>query len=278
MEWGKPRPMWAGGPGAIFVALAAALWMAGAIGAAEPAEVPVRPDAAAHPEAAARPEAAKSDVDSAALRDFLLGPDRTLSTRRDAAEALLDKDTPESRAVLVQVLVGPMPLDVTLAVLEALAARDKAGGEFIEPLFALLRSDDDAVRRAAAAAFGAYPGDDRVLGRLTQLASSAETPQAQRLAAVQAMSQLIDKRVIGELVRLTADPKPAVAAAADDALADMTGLKDLGQAPRPGPSGGRNTSRTPRPCSWPACCGSPAKTPGGAKLSWNASRPASSAT
>ena len=158
------------------LALAAALWVGGSAPAAE---------TPAAPAPATGTDAARGDVAPAALRDFLVGPDRTLSTRRDAAEALLDKDTPAARAVLVQVLTGPMPQDVTLAVLEALAARDKAGEEFVEPLFTLLRSEDEPVRRGAAAAFGAYQGNDRVLGRLSVLAASAEAPQAQRLAAGQ---------------------------------------------------------------------------------------------
>lgn len=215
MEQGKPRPRWAGGASAIVFAL----WAVSAVVAAEP---PAPPATAA----------AKDDVTPSALRDFLVGPDRTFSTRRDAADALLDKDTPAARAALVQVLAGPMPHDVTLAVLEALGAREKTGEEFVEPLFAILASEDEPVRRAAAVAFGAYQGNDRVQGRLSVLASSAEAPVPQRLAAILALSRLIDKHSIEVLVRLASDPKPMVSVAAADALADMTGLSDVGPSPQ----------------------------------------------
>jgi hypothetical protein len=50
--------------------------------------------------AAARPaEPSKSDQELVRLRDFVVGADRTLVTRRDAAQVLLDKDTPAARAV-----------------------------------------------------------------------------------------------------------------------------------------------------------------------------------
>jgi HEAT repeat protein len=170
----------------------------------------------------------KVDADLANLRDFLVGPDRTFGTRRDAADALLDKDTPQARAVLVEVLSSPMPSKVTLAALEAVSGREKAHEAFIEPLFLLLKHEDEAIRRAAAAAFGGFQGNDRVLGRLKSLAAAADTPQVQRLAAIQTLAHLIDKHSIEALVRLTGDAKATVAGAAAEALGDMTGLKDLG--------------------------------------------------
>ncbi|MGB2974582.1 MAG: hypothetical protein WBD18_00900, partial [Phycisphaerae bacterium] len=80
------------------------------------------------------------------LRDFLTGPSRTFETRRDAAAGLLEKDLPEARAILLDVLASPS--DAARAVLEKIAARDSAHEAFIEPLFQLLRSDDEATRRA----------------------------------------------------------------------------------------------------------------------------------
>jgi HEAT repeat protein len=209
------------------MALTAALWTAASAASAAESPSPAAPVAA--PSAA---DSRKDDVAPSALRDFLIGPDRTFSTRRDAADALLEKDTPAARAVLVQVLEGPMPRDVTLAVLEALAAREKADEEFVAPLAGLLGSDDESVRRAAAMAFGAYQGSDRVQGRLATLASSAAAPAPHRLAAITALSRLIDKHSISTLVRLASDPQPPVAAAAATALAEMTGLENVGPSPQ----------------------------------------------
>jgi len=178
------------------------------------------------------PEPPKADAELSRLRDFLVGADRTFSTRLDAADVLLDKDTPAARAVLTEVLAGPAPSEPVLAVLGALADRDRVHAAFVEPLFALLRGEDEPARRAAAAAFAALQGSEKVRVRLGDLATEAETPPAVRVAAVQALGRLMDKPSIEALVRLTADARPAVAAAAAQALADATGLKDVGAAPR----------------------------------------------
>ena len=212
---------------AIIVFLGAVLvpcgWDGRAAGAAEGSP------AVAFARAAAKPaEPPKADPELARLRDFIVGPDRTLSTRHDAAEALLDKDTPAARDVLVEVLAGPAPSEPVLAVLEAVAGRDHVPPVFIEPLFALLKSDDEATRRAAASAFAALQGNDKARVRLKELATGADTPLPVRVAAVQALGRLIDKLSIEAMVRLTGDPQAAVAAAAAEALADMTGVKDVG--------------------------------------------------
>jgi HEAT repeat protein len=179
--------------------------------------------------AAVRPaEPSKADPELVRLRDFVVGADRTLATRRDAAEVLLDKDTPAARAILLEVLSGPAPSEPILAVLEAIGGRESANPAFVEPLLALLRSDDDPTRRAAAAAFAAYQGNDKVRTRLGDLAGLPEAPVAARVAAAGALGRLMDKSSIEALVRLTSDTKPPVAAAAAEALADMTGLRDFG--------------------------------------------------
>ena len=184
---------------------------------------------AAAPAETAPPEA---DAEVASLRDFLTGADRTLATRRDAADALLTKDTPAARAVLLEVLASPAPSDATRAVLEALALRESAHDDLIAPLFRLLESDDAAVRTAAARAFSAYQGDDQVLAGLKEVASGTGTGGASvgtdaRLAAVEALARILDKRAIDTLVGLTQDPQAPVAEAAAAALAAMTGLTDL---------------------------------------------------
>ncbi len=207
--WPTARPM----AGALTIALAVCLLLAGAAatsGAPAPAEPP------------------KTDAELARLRDFLVGTDRTLGTRRDAAEVLLEKDTAPARAILVDVMSGPTPSEATLAILDAIAGRESAADAYVEPLFQLLRSDDEPTRRAAALAFGAYQAGGKVLARLKDLATAAEGPLPGRLAAIQALSQIMDKRSIEALARLAADPKPAVAAAAAEALDNITGLKALG--------------------------------------------------
>lgn len=190
--------------------LAAALVLVGAFPSAVRAEADVPPDATAEQKELAR------------LRDFLVGPDRTFSTRRDAADALFDKDSDAARAILVEALTAPS--DASLAVLDVLAGCARAHGIFVDPLFALLKRDDEASRKNAALAFGAYAGDAKVMGGLKALLAAPGTPPAVRLAVVQALAQIVDRPSIEALVEATADSDAAIASAASAALADMTAL------------------------------------------------------
>lgn len=184
------------------------------------------------PAAAAEAAPAEGDAEVASLRDFLTGADRTFATRRDAADALLAKGTPAARAVLLEVLSSPVPSDATRAVLEALALGESAHEDLIDPLFKLLQGDDAAIRSAAARAFSAYQGHEKVLTGLKEIASGAGTGGTAagteaRLAAVEALARILDKRAIDTLVGLTADPQAPIAEAAAAALATMTGLTDM---------------------------------------------------
>jgi len=165
----------------------------------------------------------------ARLHDFLAGPSRTFATRRDAAAGLLEKNLPEARAILVEVLATPS--EAARAVLETIAARDSADEAFIDPLFQLLRSDDEATRRAAALAFGAYQTNDKVLAGLKDLARSAKTPTAVRLSAIEALGGIMDPRAVAALVEVAGDPSAEVASAASRALADMTGVAEFAATP-----------------------------------------------
>ena len=160
------------------------------------------------------------------LRDFLAGPNRTFATRRDAAAGLLEKDSDDARTILVEVLAAPS--EAARAVLGEIAARDSASEAFIDPVFQLLRSEDEAVRRAAAQAFGAYQGNEKVLAGLKDLATDAKAPVPVRLSAVEALSQIVDPRAVAALVEATSTAPGDVATAAARALVDMTGLAEFG--------------------------------------------------
>lgn len=184
--------------------------------------------AAAGPVSAAVSTAAEgADAELTRLRDFLTGSDRTFATRRDAARVLIEKESPEARAVLLEVLSSPASSEATRAVLEVLASRAAADPALVDPLFNLLESDDADIRRAAAGAFGAYQGDEKVLAGLKVLASGTSAGTGARLAAVAALARLLDKRAIATLVDLTDTPAREVASAAADALAEMTGRADV---------------------------------------------------
>ncbi len=195
-------------------ALAAAAWLLG-LAAAEPVA------------AAVSTTADGTDAELTRLQGFLTGAERTFATRRDAAQVLVEKDTPQARSFLLQVLSSPAPSEATRAVLEVLASRGTADPALVDPLFALLESDDADIRRAAADAFGAYQGSEKVLDGLEALASGTSAPMASRLAAVEALGGLFDKRAVAILVDLTGAPAREVAQASAEALAEMTGVPDL---------------------------------------------------
>ncbi|HUS46411.1 MAG TPA: HEAT repeat domain-containing protein [Phycisphaerae bacterium] len=176
-------------------------------------------------EAPAEPTDAET-TELARLRDFLTGPDRTAATRRDAAAGLLDKNSDAARTILLEVLSTPS--EASQAVLGVLAARSAADEAFIDPLFQLLRSDNETMRRSAALAFGAYQGNDKVLARLKDLVADSRERTGVRLAAVEALAQIVDKRSVAALVEATGDAQDEVAVAAAQALADMTGLAEAG--------------------------------------------------
>lgn len=206
-----PKQDHVGAPGVRLMAavLAASVVLSAAAGAIGAAESPGR--------------ASSTDKELERLRSFLVGPDRTFPTRRDAAEALVEKDTEGSRAVLVEVLATPS--EAALAVLDVLASKAGANEAFLDPLFGLLTNDDAEVRRRAALAFGAYPGSDRVVTGLNAILADTALPRQNRLAAVEALAQIVDPRSIEALVAATDDADSAVASAADRALSDMTGLE-----------------------------------------------------
>ena len=167
-------------------------------------------------------EPTPDEKEVARLRDFLVAPDRTFGTRRDAATALLEKGSDAANAVLIEVLATPS--EAAMAVLDVLAAHDSGAEAFIDPLFNLLKSDDETIRRRASLAFGVYQGNDKVLeGLKKQLADTAASPPV-RLAALEALAQIVDRRAIEALVEATADADKTIAGAAALALGDMTGL------------------------------------------------------
>ena len=111
------------------------------------------------------------------------------------------------------------------AAVRALADRPTADPTLVDPLVRLLDPQTaDPVLTAAGDALVAFKGDPHVLDQLIARATAGD--ERVRAVAAKALGTFVDKRAAGALVGLT-DPTanpPAVANAADAAMAYLTGL------------------------------------------------------
>jgi HEAT repeat protein len=162
----------------------------------------------------------RSGIDSlkTRLQDRSLGQDQ----RDDIARRLASIDTDEARLVLVSVLTDSGDPPGRLAVARALADAEPAAA-FLNPLFALF---DDAASRplleATSDALSRYKSDRSVVTRLISL-TDASRSDAVRIAAIDALSTLSDRRAVERLVSLSSDASPSVASAALTGLAELSG-------------------------------------------------------
>jgi HEAT repeat protein len=187
-----------------------------------PARAPVAEAAAATQPTAATP----NDPGS-----ILLSKTAAQADRDEAALQLLDFQTPEARATLLNALRNGGH-DVLLALARALADDPHPDPQFVEPLAALLGGErilNDAAARALAR-LGNVPAARQ---HLLDFVQDGHETVGSRAAVVHALGSIVDKRVAAELVNLLSDPHEAdaIQAAAAAALLDMTGLGDLGSQP-----------------------------------------------
>jgi len=106
-------------------------------------------------------------------------------------ELLRHKDRPYVQRALCQVLVER-------------ATREPAAlhRQFVDPLLALLGSEDEALRAEAARTLAAY-ANENVPQRLGELAADASAPKVKRLAAVDALAPNIHRQeVVAQLIAL----------------------------------------------------------------------------
>ncbi|MCC6239190.1 MAG: HEAT repeat domain-containing protein [Phycisphaerales bacterium] len=147
--------------------------------------------------------------------------------RDEAARRLEDRQTPQTRKILLDTLISAADPGGQLAVARALIGR-RPEEDFRDPLFALIgrsRQQSDAATMALAG----YKGDAEVIRRLTDLAQ-ASGPEAVRLAAIRALGMFTERRAAAALISLleTAGESDAIHSAAMDALVYLTGLDDFG--------------------------------------------------
>ena len=194
--------------------------LAAAIALASPqpsfAQVTAPPDASA--------DTARKDLEQA-----LTDRASTAQQREEAARRLISRAGPQASQILLRVLSDFSNLQAQLAVAKALGSSSAPDPSFITPLGNLLGSDRE-LTAAAASALAAFKTDERAREKLTAFINNLAQQPGSRVAAVDAMGRLVDKRAAGYLIELMnrENENSLVRDAAADALADMTGLSRFG--------------------------------------------------
>lgn len=155
---------------------------------------------------------------TASLARDMVDPASTQEARDAAARRLLSIGTAEARSAVQAALRDPGNNPARLAAARAIADDLPADAEFIDGLFVLLESDvPKPITDAAVQAMGNYKLEPDVSRRLVELSKPARS-EAQRLAAIRALGSQIEKRAAEQLVALTQDRSPTIAAAATEAV------------------------------------------------------------
>lgn len=140
-------------------------------------------------------------------RQGLSDPQVRPEDRKRWAQLLFTLDVPPARALVIEILSTAQP-SAQLAICETIAERGRVDpnifdSAWIPLLMARMRSDDRALRMAAASAVGVHNSEE-LAKQLGDLAASETAPLVARLAAVEALAQHIDRRShVRQLIRLT---------------------------------------------------------------------------
>jgi HEAT repeat protein len=155
--------------------------------------------------------------------------------RDEAARRLVDRDTPESRTQLESILQnGNIPADQA-AVARALAQSSSPDPKLI-PILTGLLGPNSALTEAAANALANYRQNPAAFDPLRRFIDNAGNPNPSRIKAVHAVGNVVDPVPADAdyLVNLLNQPNQntGIKDAAAQALADLTGMNDLGKDAR----------------------------------------------
>jgi len=190
-------------------------------------------------------EAGQAEIDKQVkLNKSILLEGKDERTRMDAATLLLLSESREARREVLNALRDPNNPAARVAVCRAIvAARDNrrqiaAREEFVEPLMALLSTENDPGRAELAAQALLLFSYESIQRRLETLISDANTPETARLNAVRALKYQPDERAVFKLIDLVESPVPGVAEQSRTALAvlglavpdDPNGIAALAEA------------------------------------------------
>ncbi len=175
-----------------------------------------------------KPLTPEQDSELRTLCEQLSDASRARQTKRDAASLLLIRSYPQAKEALVGFLSDPANRPAQIAIAEVLAANGQGHAEFIEPLAAMLRCDEPAVRAPAARALAAC----KLPAAAAQLVDAAADRRADtpvRIAAIEALQFVLDKEAVNTLIHLLDDRSPPVREAAFDSLERLANRRDFGR-------------------------------------------------
>ncbi len=176
-------------------------------------------------------EAAQAEIDKQVRiykSSLLDGKDE--QTRLDAATLLLFSESREARKEVLDILRDPNHPGARAAICKALTvARDNkqpvtGKEELVEPLMAVLSTENDPERAELAAQTLLIFTYETVQRRLEMLISDVNAPEVTRLNAIRALKYQPDDRAVFKLMNLLDNPHPALAAQSRQALA-MLGIR-----------------------------------------------------
>jgi hypothetical protein len=160
------------------------------------------------------------------LVDDLRDPKLDIERRRRAAAILLDRRWPAAVSALRRQLFEADPV-AHRAIAQAVAGDQRPPIDLLQPLMALLATEDAAIREDAALALERFeePG---VAEQLAELAADTRRSPTLRRGALRALAQHRTKPAAQTMLALTQDADGSVRSAAFAALAQLSGLS-LGQ-------------------------------------------------
>jgi HEAT repeat protein len=183
--------------------------------------------------AAPRPAVADVPGDLAALEQQLFRPDTPPPDREEAAARLISRQSAEADERLRNILVSTdAPRDARLAVARALADDPSPSEAMVGPLAELMRTPDPRLLvlvDAAAQALANYRRNATAVDELLRFVADPALPADARARVVRVLGRVVEPAVAERLVALQSDPRENLRAAAADALAELTGLRDVGQ-------------------------------------------------
>jgi HEAT repeat protein len=171
--------------------------------------------------------AAEDTNDVQQLTKILKNATSNAVQQEEAAKRLLQRSVPQAGQVLQDALKTGTPA-MQIAVARAIANQTNPDPAFISLLEPLLGSSP-AITREAARALANYPNQPAIFDVLKTAATNSRLPQASRAQVIRAMGMVIEKQSAEFLVSLLDASSEPLQSAAEDALVEMTGLRENGQ-------------------------------------------------
>jgi len=167
-------------------------------------------------------------VDLDTLKKQLNGADRAENTRLDAARLLLRSGQEKALDILCDSLEDVANPVAQAAVARAIVAEDIEDESFVSPLVQMLRGTNLSVCEPAAEALAVFKGE-KALAKLTDVASDKSVPVENRLVAIGAMGETLNRVLVGSLIKLVGDSDPVIRNAAAKSLERITRLRGFGK-------------------------------------------------